>query len=300
MWLTAGKTNALETRDEHATTTGIVVMHAPHVFFSMTQRLQCCLLCGSTCAHDGILVNLDHRFQDVRWSSNVANAPARHGIGLREAIEQDGPLLHTWDTGNADMFRVIDEATIYFVNSNDQVMLYGESSNSLQLVARDDRSGGIVWVAEEDHLCAWSNNMGNLSCPYGKVIFRIRWDGNGDTTRKNNICFVGHISWVWRNHFIAWIDNRPHCQIYAFAHTNGHQQLRPGIIAESVAALQHGRDLLTEFEQAKVRGVLCMPLLNRAYTGLTDMLRFYYNGTTTTERDHVWHCVNNIEELPNS
>src|SRR5947209_9270526 len=142
--------------------------------------------------------------------------------------------------------------------------------------------------------------MRNLSCPHGKIVFRIGWDGNGNTTCKNNICFVGHISWVWRNHFITWIDNRPHCQVYAFANPNGHQQLRPGIIAESVAALQHGRDILTEFEQAKVRGVLRMPLLNRAYTRLADMLRSDKVRLTNTERDHIWHCVNNIEKLSNS
>src|SRR5436853_829878 len=131
MWLTAWQANAVETSDKHVTALCIVVMHMPYILFSMTQRLQCCLLCGSACTHDGILVNLHHRFQDMCGSSHVADAPACHGIGFREAVEQDGTLLHTWDTGNTDMFRVIDKATIYFVNSNDQIMRYGEFGNAL-------------------------------------------------------------------------------------------------------------------------------------------------------------------------
>src|SRR5947209_19570990 len=108
----------------------------------------------------------------------------------------------------------------------------------------------VVWVAEEDHFCAWSDNRCDLSRPHGKVIFRVGWDRNRGTPCKNNVCFVGYVSGVWRNHFIARVDNRSHCQIYTFTDTYCYQQLRPGIITEPVTALQHGSNLLAQFEQA--------------------------------------------------
>ena len=100
-------------------------MHHLHVGLSMAQCLQRSLLGGGARTHDGILVHLKHGLQDEGRSSDIANAPAGHGIRFREAIQQNRTLLHTRKRGNADMFRAVDQAAVDFVARNNQVVLYG-------------------------------------------------------------------------------------------------------------------------------------------------------------------------------
>src|SRR6266700_3205838 len=58
---TAGQANAIEAINEHAAAACIGIMHHLHVIFTMTQRLQCRLLCGGASAHNRVLVDLQHR-----------------------------------------------------------------------------------------------------------------------------------------------------------------------------------------------------------------------------------------------
>ena len=41
-----------------------------------------------------VFLALDHAVNDVRRSSGITNAPARHGIGLGEAVHHHGARLH--------------------------------------------------------------------------------------------------------------------------------------------------------------------------------------------------------------
>ena len=60
-------------------------------------------LCVKACrAGDGVV----HEFRNVRGQVGahhaVADAPARHRIGFREAVEEDGALLHAGHRGDRE------------------------------------------------------------------------------------------------------------------------------------------------------------------------------------------------------
>ena len=45
--------------------------------------------------------------------SDKADAPAGHGIGLREAVDNDRALLHAWERGNAGrLFSGVEQGVV--------------------------------------------------------------------------------------------------------------------------------------------------------------------------------------------
>ena len=138
--------------------------HFLHVFFAMTQGFDCGNLCRNRCAEHGVLMDLGHGSDDDRIGQGIADAPARHGIGLGKAIQQDRTVLHMRQGGEAYMlFTAIGEVTVDFIRNHDEIVLFCKVSNLHQVFTRHDGTCRIVRIADEQ-----SPRF------RGKVLFKLR------------------------------------------------------------------------------------------------------------------------------
>src|SRR6266571_5192889 len=192
--LTTGQNNIIEASNKHATPTIIVIMHHAHVSLTMAQCHQRSLLGSSASTHNGILVYFEHGLQDAWRSSSIADTPACHSIRLGEPIQQDSAFAHTAQGSHTDVFGVIDKATIYLVNDEEQVMLYGKFGDAFQLIPRDHCPGRVIRIAKQNYFRTRRNRGSNLGGTHCKAVFCIGRDGYCDTTSKDNIGIVGDIA----------------------------------------------------------------------------------------------------------
>ena len=92
-----------------------------------------------------MLVYLVHRDYQILRRGRVAYAPARHRVGLREAVERHGALRHSGQRGDARLLlSVVDETLVNFVGYHEQVVFIRERRYRLELRARQDAAGRVA------------------------------------------------------------------------------------------------------------------------------------------------------------
>src|SRR6266446_9942477 len=99
-------------------------------------------------------------------SSNIADAPARHGISLGEAVHQDGTLAHARHGSNTHMFNIVNEMTVHLVNCYGQVIIDSEPGDTFELNTWHNRPGWVIRVADQNHLRTRRNCSGDFFCAY--------------------------------------------------------------------------------------------------------------------------------------
>ena len=78
-------------------------------------------------AHDPVLVHLGDAGHDLRRRRDVADAPARHRVGLAEAADQHRPLAHPIEGAEGDVLvAAIDEAVVDLVGDDHEVVTLGD------------------------------------------------------------------------------------------------------------------------------------------------------------------------------
>ena len=64
-------------------------------------------------------------------SAGVPDAPAGHGVGFREAVQENRPLPRSRERRDARMRPLVTESVVNLVGENIQIMLDGEINNRL-------------------------------------------------------------------------------------------------------------------------------------------------------------------------
>ena len=80
----------------------------------------------------------------------VADAPAGHGIGLREAVDQHRPRCCLGQRRRRDVPpAVVDQRFVDLVADQQQVVLDDEIDDRLQLLRREDRADGVPGMVQQ-------------------------------------------------------------------------------------------------------------------------------------------------------
>ena len=83
-------------------------------------------------------------------TGHVAETPTRHGVRLGESVEDQCPLGHSRQRGNARVcLAVIEDLLVHLVREDKQVMLVGEIGNRLQLRRIQHAARRVVWRIQE-------------------------------------------------------------------------------------------------------------------------------------------------------
>ncbi len=94
---------------------GVLAKHTLDVFLTRLERFDGGVLRGCGGGHHDVLVYTHHGVRDGRRGADPAEAPAGHGVGLREAAEQDGALLHPGQRREANVLDAVDQSIVDLV-----------------------------------------------------------------------------------------------------------------------------------------------------------------------------------------
>src|SRR5689334_2363650 len=127
--LRAVQADFAEALDKDTPAAIIVGNHFNRVSFAAAQRLKSGELRYMWRAEHGVLMDPAGQLRDGRRSTQIAYAPSRHGVCLRKATQQDGPLECARQSGHADMRRKVAEPLVYLVRDQVKIMLHGKLGN---------------------------------------------------------------------------------------------------------------------------------------------------------------------------
>src|SRR5437764_7254106 len=105
------------------------------------------------------------------------------------------------------------------------------------------------------------------------------------------------IAWIEGNHLVTRINERAHSQINPFADADSYQDFCFWVVAQSIAAVQQGRNLFAQSKYAIVRCIPRMSQFNRANTSLANMLRRDEIRLAHAKRDNIRHGIDNDYKL---
>ncbi len=104
----------------------------------------------------GVALEVGGGLYDVVGADEPADAPAGHGVGLGDAVDDEallGDLGHEGGHGG-ELVVAVDEVLVDLVGDDPHAVLDGPAPDGGDLVGGVDRSGGVVGADEEQHFGA--------------------------------------------------------------------------------------------------------------------------------------------------
>ncbi|MNJ50057.1 hypothetical protein D3C77_453180 [compost metagenome] len=97
-------------------------------------------------------MDFQHGCDQFGRAAYIADTPARHGEGFREAAYNERALFHAGQRGDADVALPIAQFRIDFIRDDDKVMGNGKLGDRRQVLPRHDSSCRIVRIIQDQYL----------------------------------------------------------------------------------------------------------------------------------------------------
>ena len=253
------------------------------------------VLAGRICAGIEVLLALGHTVDDLRRGRDKADAPAGHGIGLRETVDDDGALLHAREGRNAGcFFSGVKQCVVDVVGDHQQVVLHRQLRDLCQRFARHDRAGGVVRGVDHQRLGVRRDELFDGLRLHFKIMLQIRGNANCRAVAVRNLRNVVQPLRVLDQDLVALVQQDKEQQAQCAHAAVGDDDLRVRVVVQILQIGLFG-DGLTERERTGVRRIMRDALVERFLAGLTDQLRRRHIRLTDAETDDAGHGICAVE-----
>ena len=263
--------------------------------FRMVERNGRRVLAGRIGAGVEVLLALGHAVDDLRWGRDKADAPAGHGIGLREAVDDDRPLFHARERCDAGrLLSGVEQGVVDIIRDHQQIVLHGQLGNLCHRFARHDGAGGVVRRVDHQRLGVRRDELFDGLRLHFKVMLQIRGNAN---CRAVAVRDLGHIVQPLRvldQDFVALVQQDKEQEAQCAHAAVGDDDLRFRVIVQVLQIGLFG-DGLTERERTGVRRIMRDALVERFLAGLADQLRRRHIRLTDAEADDAGHGVRAVK-----
>ncbi|MNG98076.1 hypothetical protein D3C79_572050 [compost metagenome] len=106
-----------------------------------------------------------------RRSDDPAHAPARHCMGLGQAVDGNAALRHAWQACGAYVLALVQQLAIDLVADQPQVMFNADLRQTLPSVPGHTDPGRIVWAVEQQCPGSRRNPRGDVGRVEAKALF---------------------------------------------------------------------------------------------------------------------------------
>ena len=160
----------------------------------------------------GAGVGVGHQASDVRGEIRahdaVAHAPAGHGVGLGEAVKNDGTFLHAGNGRDGEMLAFKEQAAVNFIREHENVAVADDFGHLLDVFARHDAARGVLRRIENNELGVIGDQRGQLIHVEREVAFLAQLDGYGLAAHVVDHRLVDGETRIGIDNLIAFIDQR--------------------------------------------------------------------------------------------
>ena len=143
---------------------------------------------------------------DRQRRDQVADAPARHRVGLREGLAVDQPVAQFLNRQRGDEWPVVeDDVVVRLIGEDEQIVPRGDAPEPFQFIAPEDDAGRVARVAEHDHLRAAGRRVDGV-----EIEMEVGGRGDEDGLRARQLDEVGveRVGRLRQQHALAGVDRR--------------------------------------------------------------------------------------------
>ena len=231
---------------------------------------------------------ISHGLCDRRCTQRVADAPAGHGIGLGDAVDEDGVLLDLLaKRRNAcECSTVIDELIVNLVRDDVQIVLDADVRDCLERFLRIDSTGRIRGVIEDDGLGLVRD--GRLELLRRELETLLLADVNNDryAAKQTHHFIVADPVRGRHDHLIARVNQRSQRDIDHVLCTAGDDRLRR-LILQTVIRLHAVANRLTQLNHTGCGRISRFSVADRAHTRIADAVGCGKIGLAGAKADNV-------------
>ena len=237
---------------------------------------------------DAVAQIVTDQLGDICGGGHIADAPASHGIGLGDTIDQQGAFLDLGaDSSQADkLLIVIDQMGIDLIGNHIQIVLNTHAGDGLQLSAGIHHTGGVRGIIQ-DHALGLGSDSGSqlLRGDFEVLCLRGLYYHRNAAYHPNQLNVAYPIR-CRQDHLVAGIHQRPQSCIDAGLCAAGYRDLGRLIVQAAILfqPLAHG---LPQFYGTRGGSVFGIVVLDRLDAGLLDGIRGGKIRFTGTETNHV-------------
>src|SRR5438552_5125113 len=296
--LEAVQTEIVEALQHHLPPPVVLADHPANLVLSVLERLERRILTRGRHAHHRVLMNFHHLLDHLCGCARVSDTPAGHGIGLRESSEVDRALPHAGQLDDRAVLYAVDEAVVDLVGVDEEVVLFGELCQTLQVVLGQDRARRVVRETEQDRTRARRYSALDVLGPQTEGVLLLGRHRHRDTAGEHDPRDVGHIRRIGNDHLIAVVERRAQREVDRLRNADGDEDLALGVVSDAPKLLGVIADCLTQRTDAVVGGVFRLPVLYRADRRLAKALRRDEIRLADAERDDAFGAGDEIEEAP--
>jgi len=279
----------------------VLLPHLLHAALAALQGLDGCLLGHGGSAHDRVLMDLHHGFDDVVRAAGKADAPAGHGESLGKSMQKKRALLHAGKGGDGMMRQiVVGELAVDFVGEDDQIVLHGKGGDLCQLIGGHDSPGGVGRETEHQDARAGRDGLFQVGGAEHKFILGAGRDRDRLASGQRDARAVGDITWLVVEHLVARIEQGAQGEIDSLGDAHGDDDFVMGVVGDGEILLHILGNRAAQAWIAEIGGVAGAALFQGIDGGLADMPRRDKVGLTDTEGDDPLHRLDDFKKVADS
>ena len=221
-------------------------------------------------------------------AGNETDAPARHGIRLGHAVDDDRAFLHLGELRDALVLADVVDVLVDFIGHHHDLRMVGQHSHqSGQLFAAVDRAGRVGGRAEYQHAGLGRDGSFQLGRSNLEVLLDAgRYDDGAPLSQLHHFR-IAHPEGSRYDDLIARIDQGEDGVAYRLLGTVGTRYLCSGIL-QAVLVLQLGHDGVAQRRIAGYRRIAREVVVDGLLGCLLDVVGGVKVGFADTQVDYVY------------
>jgi hypothetical protein len=296
-WEMARQAHLVEGVDDEIAAHAVLVAHFNSVRFAVENCFGGGFLADDARAKHRVLMNLHHRFDQLRRTAGVTDAKASHRIGFGKPMQENRAFAHAGKAGDAGVLAFEREFRINFVGQDQQIVTKDHVGNLQQIRARHCAASWIRREIQHDRFASWRDDGFDRLGGDGEIIFGFArnrdWNPIGECDARR----ITDVTRLVINNFVARITNSAQSNIERFADANCNNDLRLRIVGDVEILLDHRGDGFAQFRKAEIRSVSRAAVFERVNGRFANVPRRDEIGFAHAERNDALLALNDVEEF---
>ena len=212
------------------------------------------VLGGARRAQQRVLVDLEHGGVQLGRRADEADAPAGHGERLGKAVDDHRARAQAGQGGDRDVAAAVGQLGVDLVGNDEQVVLFDDGHERLELRARHDAARRVVGIREKQRLRARGDRPFQRLGRQDEAVLLDAAHGDGRAARQLHAGDVGDVAGVGDEDLVPRLADGAHHEVDALARADGDDDVL-GRVGGAEALLHLAPHCLEAFFNFSAHGV---------------------------------------------
>ena len=246
------------------------------------------VLGGGVGAGGGVGLVLDHGADHIARAAGIADAQAGHGVGLADAVDEDGvPLDGGAEAGDGVVARIaVDQLFVNLIGNDVEIVLHGQVGQLLQLLARPHAAVGVGGGVEHKGLGARRDALFQILHPGQKALRLRAVEKHRAALGHAHHLGIAYPAGLIHNHLVAGVEDGLKRVVQRVLGAVGYDNLIH-LVAQAVVVEHAVGDGRAQLQRAGHGGVTGLAAIQRILEGLAHHGRRIKIRFACGKADHI-------------